>query len=179
MNNNETGPKRLTLPISETETREIRAGQRFLLTGEILLARDAAHKRLFDLINSGEKLPVEINNAVIYYCGPTQPPPGHIIGSAGPTTSSRMDAFTPLLLSRGVRAMIGKGARSAEVIDAMSKYGAVYFAALGGAGALLAKCFESVEIAAFPDLGTEAIRRAFVRDFPVTAAADTFHNSLY
>jgi len=169
----------LNLPLSKETAMSVESGRQYTLSGEILLARDAAHKRLCEMIDRGERLPVDLKDAVIYYCGPAATPPGYVIGSAGPTTSSRMDAYAPALLEQGVIAMIGKGQRSQSVIKAIEKHGAVYFAAVGGAGALLARKFVSIEIAAFPDLGPEAIRRAVVRDFPVTAAIDARGTSAY
>jgi fumarate hydratase subunit beta len=156
----------ITLPLTGEAVAGLRAGQRVLLSGEILLARDAAHELLCGAISRGESPPVELRGAVVYYCGPTETPPGRVVGSAGPTTSSRMDAFTPALLRYGLRGMIGKGARSDAVRDAVRETDAVYFETYGGAGALLAQCFVTCEIAAYPELGTEAVRRATVRDFP-------------
>ncbi|MDR0916025.1 MAG: FumA C-terminus/TtdB family hydratase beta subunit [Oscillospiraceae bacterium] len=171
--------KKLTLPLTKTDIATLRAGESVLLSGEILLARDAAHKRLCDMLERGETLPVDLENATIYYCGPTATPPDRVIGSAGPTTSSRMDAYAPMLIRLGMTAMIGKGPRAAAVVDAMVECGCVYFAALGGAGALLASAFVSVEVAAFPDLGTEAVRRAVVRDFPAIVAIDAAGGNAY
>ena len=157
----------------------IKSGDAVYLTGEVYTARDAAHKRLVELLDQGAKLPFPPQDAVIYYVGPTPAKPGFVIGSAGPTTSSRMDAYTPRLLSLGLRGMIGKGKRSPEVVCAIKDTGAVYFGAIGGAGALLASCIKSCEVIAFPDLGTEAIRRIYVENFPVVAIIDATGENLY
>ena len=154
-------------------------GDSVLLSGEIYTARDAAHKRLTEAIKNGEPLPFELENAIVYYVGPTPAMPGRVIGSAGPTTSGRMDIYTPALISLGMTGMIGKGARSPEVIEAMKKHGAVYFGALGGAGALLAECVETAEVIAYDDLGAEAIRRLTIRDMPVTVIIDHEGSDLY
>ncbi|MDD5282460.1 MAG: FumA C-terminus/TtdB family hydratase beta subunit, partial [Candidatus Omnitrophica bacterium] len=153
--------------------------QEFFLSGTIYTARDQAHKRLVEAINSGKRLPIEIKGAVIYYCGPTQTPRGKIIGSCGPTTSSRMDAFTPLLLAKGLKAMIGKGARSKEVREAIRKYKGVYFVTYAGCGALLTKHVKKVEVAAYGDLGPEAILKLEVKDFPLIVAIDANGGSIY
>jgi fumarate hydratase subunit beta len=150
-----------------------------LLSGVVYSARDAAHKRFMDLLDRGEPLPFPIEDACLYYLGPSPAAPGQIIGSAGPTTSYRMDPYTPRLLGLGLRGMIGKGKRSAEVIEAMKKAGAVYFGAIGGAGALLAQRIRASDIIAFEDLGAEAIRRLVVEDFPVTTIIDSRGNNLY
>ena len=160
--------KRINLPITRDMAREIKSGESVLLSGTIYTARDAAHKRLFD-----------IENATIYYVGPTPAKPGQAIGSAGPTTSYRMDAYSPALIRAGETGMIGKGKRNAEVINAMKEYGAVYFAAIGGAGALLSSCIKSAEIVAYEDLGAEAVRRLTVEDFPVVCVIDSCGNNLY
>ncbi|MCH5278827.1 MAG: Fe-S-containing hydro-lyase [Christensenellaceae bacterium] len=171
--------KRITLPLTREAAREIRSGDQLLLSGVIYTARDAAHKRLVELVEKGEKLPFDIENATIYYVGPTPAKPGSVIGSAGPTTSYRMDAYSPTLIREGETGMIGKGKRSPEVIEAMKKYGAVYFAAIGGAGALLSSCIKSAEIVAYEDLGAEAVRKLEVTDLPVVAVIDSFGNNLY
>jgi fumarate hydratase subunit beta len=169
----------ITLPLTREKAAAISAGDFVYLSGIIYTARDAAHKRLVELLDQGKPLPFPVENAVIYYVGPSPAGPGQIIGAAGPTTSYRMDAYTPQLLSLGLRGMIGKGKRSAEVIDAMKKAGAVYFGAIGGAGALLAERIKACEIIAFEDLGAEAVRRLTVEDFPVTAIIDSRGNNLY
>lgn len=170
---------KITAPLDEKTARNLRAGDRVLLSGIIYTARDAAHRRLCELIARGEELPFELQGAVIYYAGPAPAPPGAIIGAAGPTTSYRMDAYAPELIRLGLKGMIGKGARAAAVSEAMTECGAVYFAATGGAGALLAGCVESSEVIAWPDLGAEAIRRLVVRDMPLTVALDCLGNDLY
>ena len=171
--------KRIQVPMDEATARSLRSGDRCLLSGVLYTARDAAHKRLCDCLDRGEKLPFEIQDAVIYYVGPTPAAPGRVIGSAGPTTSYRMDAFAPRLLALGQRGMIGQGTRSTEVVDAMKKYGAVYFGATGGAGALLSQCITKAEVIAYEDLGPEALRRLEVRDLPVTVVIDSLGNNLY
>jgi fumarate hydratase subunit beta len=173
------GLKRIKLPLSEDDIQGLRAGETVLLSGPLLSARDAAHKRITAALLSGEDLPVKLKGETIYYVGPCPAPPGRIIGSAGPTTSGRMDSYTSRLLELGVVGMIGKGQRSAEVIAAMVKNGAVYFAALGGAGALIAKSIKEAKVIAYPDLGPEAIRRLIVEDFPVIVAIDAGGNDLY
>ena len=173
------GPIRLTTPLSDKDLEKLNIGDKVLLTGVIYTGRDAAHKRLFDLITQNEKLPIPIAGQVIYFVGPTPAKPGRAIGSAGPTTSYRMDAFSPKLIELGLKGMIGKGNRSREVIDAMKKYKAVYFGATGGAGALIAKSIKKAEVVAYDDLGPEAIRRLEVEDFPVVVINDTKGNDLY
>jgi len=170
---------RITAPLGREGVRLLRCGEEVLLSGVIYSARDAAHMRLAEVADRGEALPFPIKDAVIYYVGPTPEKPGRIIGSAGPTTSYRMDAYVPALLALGLTGMIGKGARSQEVITAMREYGAVYFGAIGGAGALLSRCVESSEIVAYNDLGTEAIRRLTVRDMPLTVVIDCEGNNLF
>ena len=169
----------ITLPLTREEARTIKSGEQLLLSGVIYTARDAAHKRLCELVEKGEPLPFDVKNATIYYVGPTPAKPGQVIGSAGPTTSYRMDAYSPTLIREGETGMIGKGKRNAEVIDAMKKYGAVYFAAIGGAGALLSSCIKKAEIIAYEDLGAEALRRLEVENFPVVAVIDSEGNNLY
>ena len=166
-------------PLSREDVKKLKAGDSCLLSGVIYTARDAAHKRLCELVEKGEKLPLDIENSVIYFVGPTPAKPGEVIGSAGPTTSYRMDAYSPTLISLGQTGMIGKGKRGPEVIDAMKKHGAVYFGAIGGAGALLAKCIKKAEVIAYEDLGAEAIRRLEVEDFPVVVIIDSEGNNLY
>ncbi|UCF89611.1 MAG: Fe-S-containing hydro-lyase [bacterium] len=158
---------------------DLRAGDRVLITGTMLTGRDAAHKRLVDLIQKGEKLPVDLKGQIIYFVGPTPTRPGEAIGSAGPTTSYRMDAYSPILIERGLKGMIGKGSRSREVVEAMVRHKAVYFAAVGGAAALISRRILSSEILAYEDLGPEAIRRLQVKDFPVIVVNDTEGNDLY
>jgi len=170
---------RVEVPLSASVARELRAGSRVLLSGYLLTARDAAHKRLVEAADAGEPLPVDLEGQVIYYTGPTPAPPGAVIGSAGPTTAARMDPFAPRLLALGVRGMIGKGARSPEVIEAIKKHGAVYLAAVGGAGALLASHIVASEVVAYEDLGPEAVRRLQVADFPVIVAIDSEGNDLF
>ena len=166
-------------PMDRETARSLKAGDSCLLSGVIYTARDAAHKRLCELIEQGKELPIDLKDAVIYFVGPTPAKPGDPIGSAGPTTSYRMDAYSPTLISLGQTGMIGKGKRSAEVIAAMKEHGAVYFGAIGGAGALLSKCIKKAEIVAYEDLGAEAIRRLEVEDFPVVVIIDSEGNNLY
>jgi fumarate hydratase subunit beta len=170
---------RLTTPLSTQDVEKLNIGDKVLLSGVLYTGRDAAHKRLFDLITDEKELPIDIQGQVIYYVGPTPAKPGKPIGSAGPTTSYRMDSFAPKLIELGLKGMIGKGNRSQAVIDAMKQYKAVYFGATGGAGALIAKRIKKAEIIAYPDLGPEAIRRLEVEDFPVTVVNDTKGNDLY
>jgi fumarate hydratase subunit beta len=170
---------RLTTPLSTQDVEKLNIGDKVLLSGVLYTGRDAAHKRLFDLIADEKELPIDIQGQVIYYVGPTPAKPGKPIGSAGPTTSYRMDSFAPKLIELGLKGMIGKGNRSQAVIAAMKQYKAVYFGATGGAGALIAKRIKKAEIVAYPDLGPEAIRRLEVEDFPVTVVNDTKGNDLY
>lgn len=169
----------IKLPISPDEARTFPAGSRVLLSGTVFTARDAAHKRLCAMLDAGEQLPVSLQNACIYYTGPCPAAPGEIIGPCGPTTSARMDAYTPRLLELGLTAMIGKGPRAPYVIDAMKKHGAVYFAATGGAGMLIASCVRDCRIVAFKDLGTEAIHELTVENLPLITAIDAHGNSMY
>ncbi len=171
--------KKLQTPLTREAVRTLRAGDSCLITGTIYTARDAAHKRLCELIAKGEALPLDIRDATIYFVGPAPAKPGQVIGSAGPTTSYRMDAYSPSLIALGQTGMIGKGKRSAEVIAAMKEHGAVYFGAIGGCGALLAKCIRKSEIVAYEDLGAEAIRKLEVEDFPVVVIIDSQGNNLY
>lgn len=157
----------------------LRVNDRVLFSGYIYTARDAAHKRIFELIKENRELPFEIDNAVIYYAGPTKAPPHLPIGSCGPTTSSRMDKFTPLLLDMGLAGMIGKGKRSPEVIEAIKRNKAVYLCAIGGAGALACKCIKSCEVIAFDDLGCESVKRLYVEDFPLIVAIDSEGNDIF
>jgi len=170
---------RLTTPLSDGDVENLRIGDKILLNGVLLTGRDAAHKRLFDLIKNGKDLPVGIKGQVIYYVGPTPAKPGKPIGSAGPTTSYRMDPYAPTLIELGLKGMIGKGNRSQEVIESMKKHKAVYFGATGGAGALIAKRIKKAKIVAYEDLGPEAIRILEVEDFPVTVVNDCNGNDLY
>ena len=171
---------RLHTPFDEAAVRALHAGDQVQLSGIVYTGRDAAHKRLVAMLDAGEKLPVDLAGQAIYFVGPCPAPPGRPIGSAGPTTSGRMDAYSPRLIRDcGLRGMIGKGGRSAAVIDAMKECGAVYFAAAGGAGALIAQSIVKAEVVAFPDLGPEAIHRLEVRDFPLVVAIDSFGSDLY
>jgi len=167
-----------TQDIAES-AKMLRAGDQILLSGTIYTARDAAHKRLFALLDSGEKLPFELKDASIYYAGPTPAPANLPIGACGPTTSSRMDLFTPRLLDLGLKCMIGKGGRSPEVVEAIRRNNAVYLCAIGGAGALAAKCVRSLEVIAFPDLGCESIKKLQIEDFPLFTAIDCVGGSLF
>lgn len=166
-------------PVSKEDARSLKAGDYVYLSGTIYTARDAAHKRMKEALDQGQKLPFDLKGSVIYYMGPSPAREGRPIGSAGPTTASRMDKYTPELLDLGLGAMIGKGKRSPAVIDAMVINGAVYFAAVGGAGALLSKCILSSEIVAYEDLGAEAIRKLEVKNFPVIVVIDSQGNNWY
>ncbi|MBO4326249.1 MAG: Fe-S-containing hydro-lyase [Clostridia bacterium] len=171
--------RHINLPLSDSDARSLRAGDYVYLTGELYTARDAAHKRMYDTLHDGGELPVDLRGQVVYYLGPTPARPGHVIGSAGPTTSSRMDKYAPELLDLGLKGMVGKGKRTQSVIDAIVRNGAVYFAAVGGAGALLSKCIKKAEVVAYDDLGTEAIRRLWVEDLPVIVVIDSEGTNLY
>jgi len=171
--------KKLKTPLTEAIVRSLKAGDEVLISGIVYAARDTAHKRLCGLIDAAEPLPFELNGAIIYFVGPTPARPGRVIGSAGPTTSSRMDAFSPKLIAKGLRAMIGKGYRGGQVRQALKKYGAVHFSTIGGAGALLSKHIVSAEIIAYEDLAAEAIRKLKVVDFPAIVAYDAAGNSVY
>ena len=170
---------RLKTPLTDKDVEKLKIGDKVLLTGVIYTGRDAAHKRLYDLILAGKELPIDIRGQVIYYVGPAPAKPGKPIGSAGPTTSYRMDAFAPKLMELGLKGMIGKGNRGAEVVEAMKTHKAVYFGATGGAGALLARSIKKAEVVAWEDLGPEAIQRMEVEDFPVVVINDTKGNDLY
>lgn len=170
---------RLKTPLSSEDVEKLKAGDRVLINGIIYTGRDAAHKRLTDLLKEGKDLPFDLKGQVIYYVGPTPAKPGQVFGSAGPTTSYRMDAYSPLLMERGLKGMIGKGMRSDAVKEAMKKHKAVYFAATGGAGALLAKRVKKAEVVVYEDLGPEAIRRLEVEDLPVIVVNDIYGNDLY
>lgn len=169
----------LSTPLSDEDTEKLRIGDRVFINGVVYTARDEAHRRLLDLIKEGKELPFETSGQVIYYVGPSPAKPGHVIGSAGPTSSYRMDTSSPYLIARGLKGMVGKGPRSQEVVDAMMKYKCVYFATIGGAGALLAKSIKKSEIIAYEDLGAEAIRRLEVKEFPAIVAQDIYGNNLY
>ena len=173
------GEKHITLPLTKELAKTLHAGDKVLLTGTIYTSRDAGHKRMCEALARGEKLPFDPTDATIYYVGPTPAKPGHIIGSAGPTTSGRMDAYAPTMMSVGARGMIGKGARLPEVVNAMKKYSGVYFGAIGGAGALLAKCIKKCELVAYEDLQSEALRRLYVEDMPLVGVIDSEGNNLY
>ncbi|EDP13366.1 hypothetical protein CLOBOL_06344 [Enterocloster bolteae ATCC BAA-613] len=169
----------MNVPMTKEEAASLKAGDYVYLTGTIYTARDAAHKRMDEALDRGESLPFDIEGSIIYYMGPSPAREGRAIGSAGPTTASRMDKYTPRLLDLGMGAMIGKGKRSKAVMDAIVRNGAVYFAAVGGAGAILSKCILSSEIVAYEDLGTEAVRRLAIQDFPVVVVMDALGNNLY
>lgn len=171
--------KYITTPITEDVTVDLKSGDYVYITGTIYVARDAAHKRMIEALDRGEELPINIKDATIYYMGPSPAREGRAIGSAGPTTASRMDKYAPTLLDLGEKAMIGKGKRTKEVIDAIIRNKAVYFAAVGGAGALLSKCIEKSEIVCYEDLGAEAIRKLEVKDFPAIVVIDREGNNLY
>jgi len=171
--------KYVSTPLTLEKVETLTAGDYVYITGTIYTARDAAHKRMFETMRAGSDIPFDLNNNIVYYLGPTPEREGQVIGSAGPTTSSRMDKYTPLLLDNGLKGMIGKGKRNKEVIESMIKNKAVYFAAVGGAGALLSKRIKSCEIIAYDDLGTEAIRELYVEDFPVIVVIDSKGNNLY
>ena len=171
--------KRITTPLTLEKTKDLRCGDNVLISGVIYTGRDAAHKRLCELLAEGKELPIDVTDAIIYYVGPAPAQPGQVIGSAGPTTSYRMDAYAPDLLNIGLKGMIGKGKRNEAVVDAMKKNGAVYFGAIGGAGALLAKCIKKAEVVAYEDLGAEAIRRLEVEDLPAVVIIDSEGNNLY
>lgn len=170
---------RLTEPFTKDKIKDFRAGDKVLVTGTIYTARDAAHKRITEMLERGEDVPFEIKNSIIYYVGPTPAKPGRPIGSAGPTTSYRMDAYAPKLLDMGQLAMIGKGQRSSEVMEAVVRNGAVYLAAIGGAAALMARQVVSSEVIAFDDLGAEAVRKLYVEELPLTVVLDSAGGNLY
>lgn len=170
---------RINTPLKEEVINKLKAGDKVLLSGVIYAARDAAHGRLIELLNQGRDMPINVENQVIYYVGPTPEKPGQIIGSAGPTTSYRMDSYAPRLLDLGLKAMIGKGARSEEVIKSIINNKCIYFGATGGAGALISKCIVKSEIVAYSDLGAEAIRKMEVKDMPLVVIVDSEGNNLY
>lgn len=171
--------KRVTVPFDTDTARSFRAGDYVYLTGTIYTARDAAHKRMYEAAVAGKELPIDLRGQTIYYMGPSPARSGRPIGSAGPTTAGRMDKYTPTMISLGMTGMIGKGKRTAEVIDSMKEKGCVYFAAVGGAGALLSKCITASEVVAYDDLGTEAIRKLTVVDFPAIVVIDCEGNNMY
>lgn len=171
--------KKITAPIDDKTARELKSGDYVYITGTIYTARDAAHKRMYEALEKGEKLPFDVKDNVIYYMGPSPAREGRSIGSAGPTTATRMDKYAPVLLDLGLKGMIGKGKRRQNVKDSMIKNGAVYFAAVGGAGAILSKCIRESEVIAYDDLGTEAIRKLYVEDFPAIVVIDSEGNDLY
>ena len=171
--------EKIHLPLNETAVLELKAGQEILLSGKVYTARDMAHKRLCKAIQDGQTIPFELEGAVIYFVGPTPAREGKVIGAAGPTTASRMDAFSPLLIRNGLKGMIGKGYRGQEVREVLRKYKAIHFSAVGGAAALLSKHIVKSEVIAYADLGTEAIRELQVIDFPVTVAYDAYGSSVY
>ncbi|MBF0524985.1 MAG: Fe-S-containing hydro-lyase [Deltaproteobacteria bacterium] len=169
----------LTTPLTDADVAKLNIGDRVFLSGIIYTGRDAAHRRLVELLDRGEELPMDVAGQVIYYVGPSPASPGRVIGAAGPTTAYRMDAYAPRLLAKGLKAMVGKGRRADEVREAMVKHKAVYLTATGGAGALLSKCIKKVEIIAYEDLGPEAVRRMEVKDMPTTVVNDVHGRDLY
>ena len=172
-------PKVINLPLTEKVITELKAGDNVLLNGVIYVARDAAHKRITEALDKGQPLPFDLKGQTIYYMGPAPAKPGNVIGSAGPTSSYRMDIYAPRLLAAGLKGMIGKGQRTSPVVDAMKKYRAVYFAAIGGTGALLSKCIKKAEVIAYEELGAEAVRKLEVANFPVTVINDIHGGDLY
>ncbi|TWI58116.1 Fe-S-containing hydro-lyase [Halalkalibacter nanhaiisediminis] len=170
---------KITTPFNDEITKSLKAGDRVLISGTVYAARDAAHKRMIESLEQGKELPFDIKGKVIYYVGPTPAKPGSVIGSAGPTTSGRMDKYTPTLLDLGLKGMIGKGYRDEAVIQSIVKNKAVYFAAIGGSGALIARSIKEVEVIAYEDLGPEAIRKMVIEDFPAVVINDAFGNDLY
>lgn len=171
--------KHIRAPFDDETARSLRAGDRVLITGTILAARDAAHKRLTEALDRGEKLPVDLRGQVVYYVGPSPAKPGQAIGAAGPTTSGRMDAYTPRLIAEGLRGMIGKGYRKPEVVEAMKKYGVPYLAAVGGAGALISQSIKKYTVLAYPDLGPEAVAAMEVEEFPAIVVIDSTGDNYY
>ena len=170
---------KITTPLTQEKVKNLRAGDSCLISGVLYTARDAAHKRLCELVEAGKELPLDVKDSIIYFVGPTPAKPGQAIGSAGPTTSYRMDAYSPTLIKLGLTGMIGKGKRGPEVVAAMREHGAVYFGAIGGCGALLSKCIKNAEVIAYEDLGAEAIHRLEVDDFPAVVIIDSQGNNLY
>jgi len=179
MNTDSAIARHITLPLSDDVLATLHAGDELFLTGVMYVGRDAAHKRMIETLETGEALPVDLKGQVIYFMGPTPARPGKAIGSAGPTSSYRMDAYSPRLMAEGLKGMIGKGMRSQEVKEAMKKHKTVYLGAIGGAGALLSRCIGKVEVVAYEDLGPEALRRIEVRDFPATVVNDIYGGDLY
>ena len=171
--------RKINTPLDNKIVRELKVGDRLLLSGVIYTGRDAAHKKMVQALEKGERLPFELKDQIIYFVGPTPAPPGRVIGSAGPTTSGRMDAYSPVLLAQGLKGMIGKGLRSEAVIEAMKEYNAVYLGAMGGAGALLADTVKKAEVIAYPELGPEAVHKLVVEDFPVIVLIDSQGSNLY
>lgn len=171
--------KKISLPLTEAAVKELKTGDNVLISGVMYVARDAAHRRMIEALDKEEPLPFDIRGQTVYYMGPTPPKPGEVIGSAGPTTSMRMDAYAPRLLAGGLKGMIGKGARSQAVRDAMMKYKAVYFAAIGGTGALISRSIKKAEVLAYEDLGAEAVRRIEVEDFPAVVINDVHGGDLF
>lgn len=171
--------KHMTLPLTEELAKTLHAGDTVYLTGVVYTSRDAGHKRMCEALAEGKELPFDPKDATIYYVGPTPAKPGQVIGSAGPTTSGRMDAYAPTMMSVGARGMIGKGARLSEVVEAMKKYSGVYFGAIGGAGAMLAKCIKKAELIAYEDLGAEALRKLYVEEMPLVVIIDSEGRNLY
>lgn len=169
----------LETPLTPDKVAMLKAGDNVLISGVIYTARDAAHKKMVEALERGEELPFDVQDQIVYFVGPTPAKPGQVIGSAGPTTSGRMDAYSPKLIAHGLAGMIGKGLRTQEVIQAMQEHGAVYFGAIGGAGALIAKRITSAEVIAYPELGTEAVRKLTVKDFPAVVVIDSHGNNLY
>lgn len=172
-------PKKIKAPLTDEEVLSLKAGDNVLISGVIYTARDAAHKKLVELMDRGEALPIDLQGQIIYYVGPTPAKPGQVIGSAGPTTSGRMDTYTPRMLEKGMKACIGKGLRNQAVKDALQQHKGLYLAAVGGAGALLSKKIKKSEVVAYPELGAEAIHRLEVEDFPATVINDAYGNDLY
>ena len=170
---------RITTPLTEEQSRKLKAGDSVLITGTIYSARDAAHKAMTEALARGEKLPIDWHDQIVYYLGPSPAKPGDPIGSAGPTTSGRMDAYTPTMLDQGIKGMIGKGSRKPEVVESMKKNGTTYFAAVGGAAALIAKSIKKYEVIAYPELGPEALAALTVEDFPAIVVIDTAGNNFY
>ena len=170
---------RITTPLTEEQSRKLKAGDSVLITGTIYSARDAAHKAMTEALARGEKLPIDWHDQIVYYLGPSPVKPGDPIGSAGPTTSGRMDAYTPTMLDQGIKGMIGKGSRKPEVVESMKKNGTTYFAAVGGAAALIAKSIKKYEVIAYPELGPEALAALTVEDFPAIVVIDTEGNNFY
>jgi fumarate hydratase subunit beta len=170
---------RITTPLTEEQSRKLKAGDSVLITGTSYSARDAAHKAMTEALARGEKLPIDWHDQIVYYLGPSPAKPGDPIGSAGPTTSGRMDAYTPTMLDQGIKGMIGKGSRKPEVVESMKKNGTTYFAAVGGAAALIAKSIKKYEVIAYPELGPEALAALTVEDFPAIVVIDTEGNNFY